>query len=74
MSGVVDKNGVQWEHCCDCNKFVPMKKLSYLKPTYEHKYGLDLCIACADKGIRNGKYEFDNIRPGESWTVQEFSV
>lgn len=74
MSGVIDENDVQWEHCNDCSEFIRINKLGYLKPTPEHEHGRDLCIACADKGIRSGKYEFDNIEPGEGWVAQEVSV
>lgn len=47
MSGVIDDNGQQWEHCCSCGKFVKIQKLWYEKPSKQYQYGRDLCNACA---------------------------
>lgn len=53
MSGVI-MNGVQYEHCCQCGKFVALSKLLYAKvrsdltprwPQYEMQ---DLCTECAE--------------------------
>lgn len=52
MSGVID--GVQYEHCCQCGKFVKLSELLYAKvrsdltprwPQYEMQ---DLCTECAE--------------------------
>jgi len=47
MSGVIDDDGTQWEHCNVCRKFVRIQDLEYEDPSPEHKYGLDLCPKCA---------------------------
>lgn len=53
MSGVI-MDGVQYEHCCQCGKFVAFSKLLYAKvrsdltprwPQYEMQ---DLCTECAE--------------------------
>lgn len=53
MSGVI-MDGVQYEHCCQCGKFVALSKLLYAKvrsdltprwPQYEMQ---DLCTECAE--------------------------
>lgn len=54
MSGVVDRNGQQWEHCCECHGFVKFQHLVYEKPgtvknpdgTAKFRYGRDLCKPC----------------------------
>ena len=43
MSGVVDKNGVQWERTNCCGHFVRIDLLKYEQPSEEHKYGRDIC-------------------------------
>ena len=48
MSGVIDDNGVQWEHCHGCSDWVKIRNLAYMPPTASHPYGLDLCQKCAD--------------------------
>ncbi|MGV0986778.1 MAG: hypothetical protein ACOYB2_19700 [Limnohabitans sp.] len=47
MSGVIDENGVQWEHCNVCGAFVRIEELLYEDPTPAHPYGLDVCPTCA---------------------------
>lgn len=54
MSGVIDTNGQQWEHCNRCGKLERMQLLNYEPGTPEliarlgesHKYGWDLCDTC----------------------------
>ena len=46
MSGVIDDNGQQWEHCNDCGDFVEIELLAYEAPTEEYLYGRDLCPKC----------------------------
>jgi len=49
MSGVIDENGVQWEHCNSCNIFVEIDNLCYAPSNPDFwEYGLDLCHMCAD--------------------------
>ena len=72
MSGVVDNNGQQWEHCGDCYTFIRFpQNLGYEKPTKTWEYGRMLCVSCVDKGIRAGEIEFENIRPAPEWRVYE---
>jgi hypothetical protein len=47
MSGVVDKNGVQWERCNGCAGWVNINQLRYEKPSEKYQYGRDLCPRCA---------------------------
>lgn len=51
MSGVIDDNGQQWEHCNICNKFIEIEKLYYIQPTVDHPYGLDACRGCYSKHL-----------------------
>lgn len=46
MSGVVDDNGVQWERCNECSKWVRYEELRYKEPSAEHQHGRDLCPRC----------------------------
>ncbi len=52
MSGVIDDNGQQWEHCNACYKYVRIDRLMYEPPSSEHEYGRDLCPQCA-KHVEN---------------------
>jgi hypothetical protein len=48
MSGVVDKTGQQWEHCCQCGEFVEIQKLLYgPSPKWPEYDNVDLCPKCA---------------------------
>lgn len=66
MSGVIDSNGVQWEHCGGCKgegtpnfsergKWVRIEDLMYEPPSEEYKYGRDLCSDCASKSPTSEK-------------------
>ena len=46
MSGVIDENGVQWEHCTECLGWVRYEDLKYEAPTTQHPHGRDLCPRC----------------------------
>ena len=48
MSGVIDNNGQQWEHCTACSKYVRIDDLGFLKPGLSPAFphGADLCIQC----------------------------
>jgi hypothetical protein len=48
VSGVLDKNGVQWEHCSVCGGWVDLDKLHYAPhPKYpNYPKGVDLCDSC----------------------------
>lgn len=71
MSGVIDQHGVQWEHCCACEKFIRMEDLGYQRPCAKYKYGRDLCIDCVRTGIESGEIEFDEIQPSHNWLISE---
>jgi len=47
MSGVIDKSGQQWEHCCHCGEFVKFEELmvGYSPKWPNHAY-VDLCPKC----------------------------
>ena len=49
MSGVIDSNGVQWEHCNKCGEYVNINKLYYEQPSRKYDCGRDLCKKCASK-------------------------
>lgn len=55
MSGVIDENGQQWEHCNECGKWVKIQNLRYEQPTHQHEYGRDLCQSCFVKQQRRLK-------------------
>lgn len=69
MGVVID--GQQWENCNGCGTFTKFQDLGYLKPTPVWNCGLDLCVRCADAGIRDGFYRFDEIVPAASWQTYE---
>lgn len=48
MSGVIDEDGVQWERCNECGKWVRLERLVYAHPDEDHPYGQDLCHDCAE--------------------------
>lgn len=51
MSGVVDKNGQQWEHCNNCGEWVKILDLFYgpmIAVAPKEKW-LDLCLRCAER-------------------------
>lgn len=47
MSGVIDRNGVQWERCNNCLAFVKIQALGYEQPSEQYPHGRDLCPRCA---------------------------
>jgi hypothetical protein len=48
MSGVII-DGVQYERCNGCGKFVWIDTLKYEEPSEQYEYGRDLCYWCAKK-------------------------
>jgi len=46
MSGVIDEDGQQWEHCHACGGWEQIELLTYEEPTEEFEYGRDLCVPC----------------------------
>lgn len=67
--GVIDRNGVQWEHCNHCSRMVRLEDLGYERPSELHKCGRDLCVVCADTLLRAHYIRFDQIKPASMWTV-----
>ncbi len=64
MSGVIDSNGVQWEHCHGCGKFVKLANLGYQPKTAKYPYGRDLCITCVNTLSRS---QLARVKPAQSW-------
>lgn len=63
MSGVIDKNGVQWEHCNICFDMVRLDNLGYEPPTKDYPHGRDVCIHCTNtvKGL------LTKVQPAKGW-------
>ena len=64
MSGVIDENGTQWEHCNLCGEFVKLPELGYEKPTKRWPYGRMVCIQCVP---RLSQWAIRRMVPGEGW-------
>lgn len=62
MSGVIDENGQQWEHCNVCGKFVKLQNLGYDPPSVDYPHGRDICITCTNVSPR-----LHDIQPAASW-------
>lgn len=62
MAGVIDANGVQWEHCTSCGRSVRLTNLGYEKPSKEFKHGRDLCLSCVNK-----LPDLSRIVPAQEW-------
>ena len=67
MAGVIDGNGVQWERCNACAKWVTTDNLGYVKPSPTHPHGQDLCVSCVDKGLRQRLFRFSAVVPAPKW-------
>lgn len=67
MSGVIDKDGTQWEHCNGCGKMVRLEDLGYAPPTAKHKHGQDLCLSCVNKLSQSA---MRRVKPAAGWTKQ----
>ncbi len=70
MSGVIDSNGQQWEHCSGCGEWVKIQALGYLKPINRLDCGADLCIDCANILIQCAIITEKGISPANSWIAQ----
>lgn len=71
MSGVIDSNGVQWEHCSCCGASVRLADLGYERPRAGHPHGRDVCIKCVITCIEDGSMLFEYIVPSNNWKVVE---
>lgn len=66
MSGVIDENGQQWEHCNVCAKMFKIENLGYEPPIQGMpESGRDICLACTNKHPH-----IDKILPAKSWIPQ----
>lgn len=64
MSGVIDGNGVQWEHCSLCGKSVRLDDLGYVPPHRGYPYGQDICLECT-----NVHPNIEMIQPAAKWVA-----
>lgn len=67
MSGVI-VDGVQWEHCNECGKFVRLENLGFLKPDKNGNGSKDVCLTCVQKMLVRNQRLFSRIVPAASWT------
>ena len=67
MSGFIDKNGVQWEHCTLCSSSTRLDDLGYVKPSPAHPHGLDICVECANAAVAGGEIPLHNIQLAPLW-------
>jgi len=65
MSGIIDNNGVQWEHCTVCGTMVRLDDLGYEPPSEQHKHGRDICLSCT-----NQHDDIESIVPAHRWVAQ----
>jgi hypothetical protein len=62
MSGVIDKTGQQWEHCCQCGDFTKLEELHYAySPAWPKYMAVDLCDACFNKNHKHYTHRFTVI-------------
>ena len=71
MSGVIDENGVQWEHCNICGNMVKLEDLGFIPTWKTHSHGVDVCVKCVDKLIKERKIAFNKVVPAKTWKVYE---
>lgn len=65
MSGVIDKDGVQWEHCNCCGEWTKIDNLGYEPPSLQFDCGRDICLACTNKHPN-----IESIKPAAAWIPQ----
>ena len=63
--GIIDDNGVQWEHCSICTQFTRYNLLGYEPPSEQYEHGRDICIDCTNKHP-----DIESIEPAPGWTAQ----
>jgi hypothetical protein len=50
MSGVIDDNGQQWEHCCHCGNFTKIQDLvTGYSPKWPNYPWVDMCKNCKSR-------------------------
>ena len=67
MSGVVDSNGIQWEHCNGCGLFTRLIDLGYQPKSKAYPYGRDLCIKCVNT---LSQWHLARVVPAKSWIAK----
>lgn len=67
MSGVIDSNGVQWEHCSICGKMHRIENLGYLPPSTKHPHGLDIGLCCINTLTQS---QIRLVEPGSNWVAK----
>lgn len=55
MSGVVGRDGVQWERCNCCASWCKLGDLAYEHPSPQWQHGRDLCPRCAELAQVDGR-------------------
>jgi hypothetical protein len=60
MSGVVDENGQQWEHCYTCDKFVRFPQ----DLGYTAGYAAHICLQCTNALPQD---ELKAVIPAPNW-------
>lgn len=75
MSGVIDDNGQQWEHCNRCVKLFRFpQSLGYQKPNTQYPHGRMLCVHCVDAVLRAREVKFRQIEPAPDWKCVKVAV
>jgi len=67
MSGVILEDGVQWEHCNVCAKWVRLDNLGYMKPSKKNPYGLNICMDCTNK---LSQWHLVRVIPATRWVAK----
>jgi len=65
MSGVIDSNGQQWEHCNECGGWAKLQDLGYQPHSLKWNGPCDICMDCANKAPN-----LPDIQPAPSWLPQ----
>lgn len=68
MSGIIDNNGIQWEHCNVCGASTELSNLGYLPPNKNYAHGLDICIKCVNTLSQS---DIRKVIPSTSWQRKE---
>ena len=62
MSGVIDENGQQWEHCHTCGHFVRFPQ----NLGYTAGYAAHICLQCTNALPQE---ELETVIPAPSWVA-----
>lgn len=65
MSGVIDANGQQWEHCNECGSMIRIQSLGFQPHSLKWNGPCDICMLCANKA-----HNIEDIIPADSWAPQ----